>query len=76
MAVSQPILEQKLLDFFPNAVIDIKDLVGDENHYEITVRSQKFHGLSKIAQHKLVYEALGDMVGNQLHALSLKTFPE
>ena len=57
----------------PDAMVEIKDLVGDENHYSATVKSKKFKGLSKIEQHKLVYKALKGKMGNELHALSLTT---
>lgn len=57
----------------PDAMVEIKDLVGDENHYSATIKSKKFKGLSKIEQHKLVYKALKGKMGNELHALSLTT---
>ena len=57
----------------PDAMVEIKDLVGDENHYSATVKSKKFKGLSKIEQHKLVYKSLKGKMGNELHALSLTT---
>ena len=57
----------------PDATIEIKDLMGDSNHYEATVKSSKFNNLSKIEQHKLVYKSLKGKMGNELHALSLIT---
>ena len=57
----------------PDAIIEIKDLVGDENHYSATIKSAQFKGLNKIEQHKLVYKALKGKMGNELHALSLTT---
>ena len=57
----------------PDAEISIQDLVGDENHYSATIKSKIFSGKSKIEQHKLVYKALNDKMGNELHALSLIT---
>ncbi len=57
----------------PDATIEIKDLMGDNNHYEATVKSSKFNNLSKIEQHKLVYKSLRGKMGNELHALSLIT---
>ena len=57
----------------PDAEITIKDLAGDENHYSATIKSKVFSGKSKIEQHKLVYKALGEKMGNQLHALALNT---
>ena len=57
----------------PDAEISIKDLAGDENHYSATIKSKIFSGKSKIEQHQLVYNALNGKMGNELHALALKT---
>ena len=55
----------------PDATIEIKDLMGDSNHYAATIKSSQFNNLSKIEQHKLVYKSLKGKMGNELHALSL-----
>ena len=70
-----PIEEIKKLikDEIPDASIEIKDLMGDSNHYAATIRSSKFNNLSKIEQHKLVYKSLKGKMGNELHALAIKT---
>ena len=60
----------------PDASIDIKDLVGDNNHYSATIKSKVFKGMSKINQHKLVYKSLKGKMGNELHALSINTLEE
>lgn len=57
----------------PDAIIEIQDLRGDQNHYHATVESALFDGLSKIQQHQLVYKALGGNMGTTLHALKLTT---
>ena len=57
----------------PDANIEIKDLMGDNNHYEAIIKSKMFNGLSKIEQHKLVYKSLKGKMGNELHALSITT---
>jgi len=57
----------------PDAIIEIQDLRGDQNHYHATVESSLFDGLSKIQQHQLVYKALGSHMGTTLHALKLTT---
>ena len=57
----------------PDASIEIKDLMGDNNHYSATIKSSKFNNLSKIEQHKLVYRSLKGKMGNELHALSITT---
>tara|TARA_B100000886_G_scaffold323811_1_gene267923 strand:- start:253 stop:483 length:231 start_codon:yes stop_codon:yes gene_type:complete len=57
----------------PDAKIEIEDLRGDNNHYHAKITSSAFKGLSKINQHKLVYNALGAHMGTTLHALMLTT---
>ena len=57
----------------PDATIDIQDLAGDGNHYSATVTSLQFSGKSKIEQHKMVYNSLKGKMGNELHALAIKT---
>lgn len=60
----------------PDAKIEIEDMRGDENHYSATVISKSFEGVSKINQHKMVYDSLKGKMGNELHALKLKTKSE
>tara|TARA_Y100000590_G_C15163273_1_gene804429 strand:+ start:238 stop:462 length:225 start_codon:yes stop_codon:yes gene_type:complete len=60
----------------PNASVVIEDLKGDGNHYCATVTSKSFIGKSKIDQHKMVYDSLKGKMGNDLHALMIKTKPE
>ena len=57
----------------PDARIEIVDLAGDGDHYEAHVFAESFRGLPLVKQHKLVYDALGGRMGNELHALKLKT---
>ena len=57
----------------PDAEISIQDLAGDNNHYSATIKSKIFNGKSKIEQHKMVYKALEGKMGNELHALAIKT---
>ncbi len=60
----------------PDAKISIEDLAGDDNHYSATIKSKIFSGKSKIEQHQLVYKALKGKMGNELHALALKTIED
>ena len=66
-------IKKLIKDSIPDASIEIKDLMGDNNHYAATIISAKFNNLSKIDQHKLVYKALKGKMGNELHALSITT---
>ena len=73
MAMNVKELETLIKEAFPDATVEIQDLAGDENHYSATVISSQFAGKSKIEQHKMVYSSLKGKMGNQLHALALKT---
>ena len=73
MAMNVKELEAFIKEAFPDATVEIQDLAGDENHYSATVISSHFAGKNKIEQHKMVYSSLKGKMGNQLHALALKT---
>jgi stress-induced morphogen len=49
------------------------DVTGDGHHFNATVSAPAFHGLSRIAQHRLVYDVFGPEVGGRIHALSIQT---
>jgi len=75
MAVAADELERILRAAFPEAHIEIIDLAGDGDHYKAVIRSAAFAGKSRVAQHQMVYAALGGRVGGALHALALETSP-
>ena len=66
-------IEKLIMESIPDATIEIKDLMGDNNHYAAVIKSSKFNKLNKIEQHKLVYKSLKGKMGNELHALSITT---
>lgn len=66
-------IEALLRDAFPDADIEIVDLVGDGDHYKAIVASAAFAGKSRVAQHQAVYAALKGRMGGALHALALET---
>ena len=73
MAMDLKEIEILIKEAIPDAIVDIQDLAGDGNHYSATVTSNKFSGKSKIEQHKIVYNSLKGKMGNELHALAIKT---
>ena len=73
MAISESDLKHFLSDAFPEAVIVIRDLAGDGDHYAVEIQSSQFLGKTRIAQHQLVYAALQGRMGVNLHAMSIKT---
>lgn len=40
-------------------------------HFEVLITSDRFSGLRPIARHRLVYDALGDLMRSRIHALSI-----
>lgn len=66
-------IEKLIKDAMPDADITIKDLAGDGDHYAAHIISSAFKGKSRVQQHQLVYQALGERMGGTLHALALTT---
>jgi stress-induced morphogen len=58
---------------FPDAAVEIRDLAGDGDHFSAHVVAAAFKGKTRVAQHKMVYEALEGRMGGVLHALALTT---
>lgn len=66
-------LERLIKDALPDAIVEIRDLAGDGDHYAAHVVSSAFKGKSRVQQHQLVYSALKGQMGDALHALALTT---
>jgi acid stress-induced BolA-like protein IbaG/YrbA len=49
------------------------EVTGDGHHFEAVIVSPEFAGKSMVAQHQLVYRALGDRMREEIHALSMRT---
>jgi stress-induced morphogen len=73
MAMAAEEIEAMIVAAFPGAVVEIKDLAGDGDHYAARVISPSFAGMCRVRQHQLVYKALGGRMGGELHALQLET---
>jgi len=73
MSMSLNEIESMIKEALPNSTVVIEDLRGDGDHYSAHVKSDLFIGKSKIQQHQMVYKALKGKMGEQLHALALKT---
>jgi stress-induced morphogen len=66
-------LRRELEQAFPGAAVEITDLTGTRDHYQVSIVAEAFRGQSRMQQHKLVYQALGAWMRGPIHALSLKT---
>ncbi len=64
-------LRQLIEAGLPDAKVDVQ---GDDGvHFEALVVSPSFGGKLPLARHRMVYAALGERMGGEIHALSLKT---
>lgn len=73
MALSENEILSLMKVAFPQAKIELNDMAGDADHYELIITDHSFQGKSRIQQHKMVYQALQGKMGHELHALKLQT---
>jgi stress-induced morphogen len=66
-------LENRIEAAIPGAHATV---TGDGHHFNAVVSAPAFAGLSRIDQHRLVYEVFGPEVGGRIHALSIQTNTE
>ncbi len=77
-------IEAILKDRFKPVYFELRDESSDHvghkgatsggGHYQVTLVSSAFDGLPRLDQHRLVNAALADLIGNEIHALGLKTY--
>jgi len=66
-------LQERIVKALPGAQVSVDDLTGGGDHFRAEVVSERFEGLTRIQQHKLVYDVFGAEIGGAIHALSIKT---
>jgi stress-induced morphogen len=73
--VSTEPLQSLLEQAFPEAAeVSVVDRTGGGDHFQVTVASQRFAGLSLVEQHRLVYDALAAPLSDgTIHELRIKT---
>lgn len=67
-------VQRLLRSRFSDAELELVDLTGTRDHYQVRIVSSAFAGKSLIEQHQLVYGALGSAMSGAIHALALKTY--
>lgn len=70
---SAEVIKQAIEKAFPGANAEVRDTTGGGDHFELKVVSSAFTGKGLVDRHRMVYAALGPAVGNEIHALALKT---
>ncbi|MGC4061373.1 MAG: BolA family protein [Aquabacterium sp.] len=63
-------VQQYIADGLPCAHLAVE---GDGQHFFATIVSAEFEGKTRVARHQRVYQALGDRMRAEIHALSMKT---
>jgi stress-induced morphogen len=72
MAVGR--LEELLRAAFPGDAVSVVDRTGGGDHFQVTVASGRFEGLSLVEQHRLVYDALAaPLADGTIHELRIST---
>lgn len=76
-------LEAALREAFRPVALEIEDeshrhrghagAADGRSHFRVRVVSERFAGRSRVQRHRMVYEALGDQLQTDIHALALET---
>lgn len=74
MSININELTRMLNESFPDSEVKVIDTVGDGHHLEATIVSNSFEDKNSLQRHKMVYDSLGSLVGNEIHALALNTY--
>jgi acid stress-induced BolA-like protein IbaG/YrbA len=73
--ISPSQVESMIKASLPDAQVQIQDLTGGGDHYQVVVVSSEFDGKGLIQQHQIVYGAVKQAMSTEaIHALSLKTY--
>lgn len=67
-------MKERLTLSYPNCQVEVYDLTGTQDHYEVFVESPAFAGLTRIQQHQHVMACFAaELKTGEVHALSIKT---
>jgi stress-induced morphogen len=73
--ISPSQVESMIKSEIPDAQVQIQDLTGGGDHYQIVVVSTTFEGKGLVQQHQMVYKAVQQAMSTEaIHALSVKTY--
>lgn len=66
-------IETMIKTAIPTAHVTIRDVIGDNDHYAVTVVSENFRGKPRLTQHRIVYQSLKGRMGSSLRTMALQT---
>ena len=71
----EPDVVKKLIETgIPESQVEVVDTTGTKDHFSAIVISDLFEGLSLVEQHQTVYQAVGNHLTKEIHALQLNTY--
>lgn len=71
--VNAQVIVDRIAKHLPSAQVKVSDMTGGGDHWQLVVRASEFKGKSLVEQHQMVYQALGDLMRQAIHALALDT---
>jgi stress-induced morphogen len=67
-------MKERLEKAYPDAAVQVVDLTGTHDHYQVAIESTAFKGMSRIQQHKHVMSVFdAELKTGEVHALTIKT---
>lgn len=67
-------IKQRLQTAYPDGAVEVVDLTGTNDHYQVAISSKVFQGLSRIDAHKHVMAVFAaELKTGEVHALTIKT---
>ena len=82
-AATERVIRERLATLQP-VTLDLRDeseqhaghagAASGGSHWQLTIVSEAFRGKSAVARHRMVYEALGDLMKRDIHALKIEAF--
>lgn len=67
-------IKERLEQSYPDGKIEVIDLTGTHDHYQVYIESEAFNGMSRIQQHKHVMNVFDqELASGEVHALTIKT---
>ena len=66
-------IQKRIESALPGSKVQVRDMTGGGDHYEIDVVSENFAGKTPIQRHRMVHAPLKDLLGGALHAVALTT---
>jgi stress-induced morphogen len=73
MPMSPDTVRGFLLEAFPDALIELEDTAGDNDHYRAVVVTRAFEGLNRVARGRLCNAAFKGQLGTVLHSITFET---